>query len=398
MAEKKKTEEKKEVIVGTLQKSVIESYIMANSRQNLSIYSERLLLKLVEIAQSQVFGLDFKSGSGNVRVDPNSLGTIVELNITDLMGDNESANYTYAKKAVQELMKVHHEHETPVFKNDRPVLTKDGRQVYRFEAHQLLNDVFVNARPGTIIVEVNRHTWAALLDFSKGFRRYDLLLAMKLSRTYSLRLYKLISEQVEPITFTIAELKEKFGIEEKYKKTTDILRLLEASRKELDKYCSPWSFTVRANYSVSSDVNTGRVGRKAITSVTLLPEHRLKYDSLNARQIQAAPAVMLGKDVTDKLVKYFNFTKDEMNANMPLLMACSKNFGKAPNDRGPCLFDFLEDISPSALRAGNVKGYVVNALKKHLKERYHLTFVKGKILRDEPDLFSALEESITSGN
>ena len=116
-----------EVIYGTLQKNVIESYIMANSRQNLSIYSERLLLRLVEIAQSQVFGLDFKGGSGLVRVDPSSLGTIVEMNIADLMSEKDSTNYTVVKKSVLELMQVKHQHEEPIFSNNKPVLDKDGR-------------------------------------------------------------------------------------------------------------------------------------------------------------------------------------------------------------------------------------------------------------------------------
>lgn len=382
-----------EVIYGTLQKNVIESYIMANSRQNLSIYSERLLLRLVEIAQSQVFGLDFKGGSGLVRVDPSSLGTIVEMNIADLMSEKDSTNYTVVKKSVLELMQVKHQHEEPIFSNNKPVLDKDGKQMYRFEAHQLVNDVYVNAKPGTIIVEVNRHTWAALLDFSKGFRRYDLLLAMKLSRAYSLRLYKLISEQKNPISFTIQELREKFDLGEKYKLTGSIMRMLETARLELDKYCSPWTFTVEPKYSASAEQNKGRAGRKSITSVVLHPVHRLKYEATNSRALDVSPTFMLGKEIVDKLVKYFNFSMAEVKANLPLFAECNKRFGKDEHDSGPDLYSFLVEIAPKANRATNIQGYVINALKIHLKERYHLLFLKGKIVQEEPDLFGALANS-----
>ena len=44
-------------------KEVVESYIFSTVRHDFGIYSERLLLRLVELAQREIRGLDFKGGS-----------------------------------------------------------------------------------------------------------------------------------------------------------------------------------------------------------------------------------------------------------------------------------------------------------------------------------------------
>ena len=54
-----KTSENKELI----SKEVVESYIFSTVRHDFGIYSERLLLRLVELAQCEINGLDFKGGT-----------------------------------------------------------------------------------------------------------------------------------------------------------------------------------------------------------------------------------------------------------------------------------------------------------------------------------------------
>ena len=49
----------KEVIT----KEVVESYIFSTVRHDFGIYSERLLLRLVELAQREIKGLDFQVGT-----------------------------------------------------------------------------------------------------------------------------------------------------------------------------------------------------------------------------------------------------------------------------------------------------------------------------------------------
>ena len=180
---RKQDDDNAQMQIATTTRNVVESYIFATGHQDLSIYSERLLMQLVKAAQCQVNGLNFRDGSSIAQVGIGPLGdTVVEIEAKELLNGENNTNYTQAKKAVLELMKKPISHERPAMKNGRPVLNDAGEQVYEFEAHNLLNDVYINKKPGVVIVNVNKTTWEAILDFSKGFRRYDLQVAMKFSQ------------------------------------------------------------------------------------------------------------------------------------------------------------------------------------------------------------------------
>ena len=47
-------------LVKETSRELVQSYILTSARRDWGIYAERFLLRLVEIAQSDVLGLDFK--------------------------------------------------------------------------------------------------------------------------------------------------------------------------------------------------------------------------------------------------------------------------------------------------------------------------------------------------
>lgn len=377
MPSKKKTEEAL-VPVASTTRNVVESYIFATGHQDLSIYSERLLMLLVKAAQCQVNGLNFRDGSSIAQVNIGPLGDAqVEIEARELLSGDKNTNYTQAKNAVLELMKKPIAHERPAMKGGKPVLDDKGNQVYEFEAHNLLNDVYINQKPGVIVVNVNKSTWEAILDFSKGFRRYDLQVAMQFSRTCSLRVFKLISNQKYPLTFTIQELREQWGLTEKYKSTKDFIKYtIESAKEELDR-SSPWTFDYNPIYSSKADENRGRVGRKSITAITFFPKHVARYDSTTNVVNHISPSSVLGRAIIDRLVKSLGFSMAEIKANLVLFDTASKAFD---------LEGFLIQIGPKANRAANPQGYVINAIKIHLKEKHGIVFKKNAILAPEEEL------------
>lgn len=377
MPSKKKTEEAL-VPVASTTRNVVESYIFATGHQDLSIYSERLLMLLVKAAQCQVNGLNFRDGSSIAQVNIGPLGDAqVEIEARELLSGDKNTNYTQAKNAVLELMKKPIAHERPAMKGGKPVLDDKGNQVYEFEAHNLLNDVYINQKPGVIVVNVNKSTWEAILDFSKGFRRYDLQVAMQFSRTCSLRVFKLISNQKYPLTFTIQELREQWGLTGKYKSTKDFIKYtIESAKEELDR-SSPWTFDYNPIYSSKADENRGRVGRKSITAITFFPKHVARYDSTTNVVNQISPSSVLGRAIIDRLVKSLGFSMAEIKANLVLFDTASKAFD---------LEGFLIQIGPKANRAANPQGYVINAIKIHLKEKHGIVFKKNAILAPEAEL------------
>ena len=141
-------EPQKEII----SKEVVESYIFSTVRHDFGIYSERLLLRLVELAQREIRGLDFKGGTNIGKVEIGEWGDAeVIIPVKDILSGEDDKNYSKAKTAVRNLMGRFLEYE--------------DEQKYR--ATQILNEVDVDKVAGKMVIRVNRNIWKAMLDFSK---------------------------------------------------------------------------------------------------------------------------------------------------------------------------------------------------------------------------------------
>ena len=176
-----------------ISKEVVESYIFSTVRHDFGIYSERLLLRLVELAQCEINGLDFKGGTDLGKVSVGAWGHAeITIPVKDILSGEDDTNYTKAKQSVRQLMGKFLEYE-----DDNT-----------YKATQILNEVDVDKVAGKMVIQVNRNVWNAMLDFSKGFRKYELETATKLRGKYSLRIYKLVSSQSQPITYLIEDLRK----------------------------------------------------------------------------------------------------------------------------------------------------------------------------------------------
>ncbi len=206
---KKQDNQESQATSEPISKEVVESYIFSTVRHDFGVYSERLLLRLVELAQCEIRGLDFKGGTSIGKVEIGEWGDAeVIIPVKDILSGEEDKNYSKAKTAVRNLMGKFLEYE--------------DEQKYR--ATQILNEVDVDKVAGKMVIRVNRNIWRAMLDFTKGFRKYELETAVKLHGKYSLRIYKLVSKQTEPITYTITDLRQQWGLTEKYKKVDDFVK------------------------------------------------------------------------------------------------------------------------------------------------------------------------------
>lgn len=357
--------------MGTKSRDIVESYIFSSSKRSLSVYSERLLMQLVSTAQSQLAGVNFRDGIDIGQVSRGPLGDVsVEIPIKSLLGTEGSTNYSQAKDAIMELMSNPYFVERPKFRNGRPVVDDEGRQEYEFIGNQILNNCQVNVKPGVAILKVNEETWNAILDFSKGFRRYDLEAASSLRKPCSLRLFRLLSNQKYPITYTIRQLREMWNMEDKYENTNNFIRrTIDAAKKELDDN-APWSFEYTKNYAVSSEVNKGRKGKKAITSITFTPVEKIGNISTTAlmNKAQISPIDLLGAELYQLLTRKFGFTATGIKNNY-IIFHTAKTVGMD-------IMEFLYGIAPKALRATNPPGYVIRAIKQNLKEK-HGTILSG---------------------
>lgn len=151
---------------------------------------------------------------------------------------------------------------------------------------------------GWVRFEIQPEIYNAVLNFSKGFRKYELKTAMEFTSQYSMRFYELMSGQQTPLTYTIEDLKIMFGVQNKYKRSPNFIKwIVTPAKEELDAK-SPYSF----EYKILKD---GRSFHALKLYPKYQPEHR--DEELEKHELQKQ--VSLGWDL-DRLIR--NYLKQDL--------------------------------------------------------------------------------------
>ena len=330
-------------------KVVIQSYKLTTIRDNFGLYGQRALLRIVETVQDQMAGLSFKD-----KRDIRKIDTTID---TDLWGDKiitldlrsicpeGITHFGPVRDELKAIMKLQFEYE-----DDET-----------WEAMNFINHVKVDKGTWKATLSVSKDVWKAVMDFSKGFRRIEMEKAMQFQSSYSLRFYELLAGQKEPICYDIEDLKKMFGLEQKYiNSPMFIKRVVDSAKKELDEI-SPYTFDYVINYGESIGP-----GRPPISSLTFFPIHNLtKHSGQNDIKDRLPLQTLIGKEPYEILTLKFEIPARSIRNNLALLMYANKNMD---------LEDFLRKIAPKAIRAKNVAGYTINAIKSELRETMGVQF------------------------
>jgi len=315
-------------------KDIIQSYILTTAKYDFSAYEKRILYRLIELNQYIIEGRKISDGC---KIDTTLFGNKeYTIPIKLFLKDEKDDNYKEVKKALNRL------------KNKE--LTYEDNNIWASLTIIALPKIVKYS--DTVTFTVDSMIQNALLDFSKGYRKYELTTAMQFESVYAMRFYELMSNQKSPITYNIDNLKEMFQIQNKYERVNDFKKyVLDIAIRELDK-CSPYTFTYKMN-------KTGR----SFTSVTFYPKYQPQFRDSELEkkdlQKQTSPAWDLSKNTLDYLKNGFDFTMKEIKQNIDLLK-------KAQNELENFI-NFLSQVKPRSNKAKNPKGYLINAIKKELK-------------------------------
>lgn len=332
--------------------SIIESQILAKARSDAGIYGQRLLVRLVEMTQKYVRGDNFDQVINKERIEVGLWGdALIRFRVSSILSGEDDNNYSKAKKAINALMD--------------SKLTFEDEDVY--ETTHILGSAKIYKKPGIMEIKVMSTVWQAMLDFTKGFVQYDPDVAVRLTSEYSLILYKQLRNQSKPLTYSFEKLREKFHIEDKYKKNADIVdKVLKPAKEELDAISSI-SFSYQLVYSTDpKDGSSPKRGRKACTGVTITPVRLTKNEKTDAVIREVSPVMLLGKELTDLLKNKFDFNYGGIRANLPLFETAVKQMGTNG------YLNWIDGIAPAALRTDSPAGYLINATKKMLREKYNI--------------------------
>ena len=328
-------------------KNVIQSYMLTTARYNFSVYEKRILYRLVELAQAELQGKNFAEWIG-MKVETNLFGDKdITMPVRCILANEEDNNYTKAKKAFKAM-------------SNRTIEQTKGNVWY---LDHMLERVKVNLGTGVAKFRVSPNVWNIVLDFTKGYRKYELKTTMQFKSVYSMRFYELLSGQNKPLNYSIDEIRKMFSIEKKLKKIDRLESVVfEVAQKELDEN-SPYSFT----WEREEVASRGRNGKKVV-GYTFYPKYIQKNrdPKLDKLQLTAkvgnitGPYGMLKKEVSDYLLYNMNMTKEEINANKNLFLTAQKEL--------PNLIDELADLKERAAKNGKGTGWIINGLKGKIKE------------------------------
>ena len=306
---------------------LVQSYIFSVCRSSLSLYEQRIVLRIVEFAQRMLADDTMRDIVGRrLSIDDN---VHISLNLRDIMCDDDKAkHYDYVREAFSSLL-------------SRKMEFWDTDKKVWYGSSVIYNCSIVKAS-GKATFYVSRVFLCALLDFTKGYCQYDLQVALSLKSPYSVRLFMLLCNQSHPVEFSIDQLKRMLCQDkDSYQQSADFIkRVIEPARKELDaKGCN--SFTIT---KISGAYNK-------TVALMFNPVKRAKTDNLRA---QVSTARIIDRHLWIILSSQACFSYRELSAHKELWW----NFQKVPDCLSICL-----DIVARARAAGKKKGWIIQAIR-----------------------------------
>lgn len=321
-------------------KVIVQSYQLTTARQNYNLISQRAMLHIVKSAQYTIEGQHLNTQLFDKIETDQWQNKHITIPIAELDPAGATTNYTYIKEQLKELFNI-----TAEWKYKGGVVMRPFVQEIKID------------EAGVASFEIDKKVWELILDYSKGYRKFELKSAMQCKSPYSLRFYELITEKDSPITYKIDYLKKMFKLEKKYPNNYDFLRrIVEPSKKELDKI-APYTFRYEKIYD---DEHNGK-GRKPIKSIMLIPIHQPeKEDKALASDdtLKRYTGLVLDKDIQRILVQNYGFSTTEIKNNLELILKAQREID---------LLDLLVRTKKRAGQTSNPKGYLINAIKYELQ-------------------------------
>lgn len=333
---------------------VFTSYIFSTSSRSLSKYGERLLMEVISTAQE--YTIDAALGIHRLDFGEKykEKFALIDIPVRNLLNADDTTNYTKAKEAAVELMKIYHTVEAPVMNEDGTQKTyKDGTPQYQFASFHLLDKVTVNQKPGIVSVKLGEETWSQILDMGKGYTRYNLLTAKSLDDVVAVRLFQIMSNSSEPLYFSLERLKGILGLQDKYvsNPTGFIRRVIEPAEQEIREKCP---------FELVHDLEYEKIAKKGRPSIV-----GLTFRKVMKSTIIMDPSAVLGQELINTLKKDYGFDDRGIRSNLRLFSALMES--------GHDILKQLRDIWGYAKEAINPQAYIIKSLQNMLNAPEHVS-------------------------
>lgn len=345
---------------------VIESVIFSgikrgDNTKRLNIYEERLLAFIILEAQQCLNGVTIGDHiSDNITVTSSLLTPEMQnqryypmkIPLKEIAG--QSNNYDHIAEACANLMS----------------------QIVRIddETHIRLRQLIIGAdyaKDGTgyLYFEVPRDVWFAILDFSKGFRKYDIQMAITLNNPYSYLLYKFVASQKgKESDWPVSYFREQLQLNDKYPRISDLKqKILTPAIKELDAL-SPVSCKLTF-YSSKKARGENRRGARTLDRVKITPIMKLgegSHDELAYKYCDGKKINILPPYIVEYLKNRLLYTDVYLDRHAEKLIHAYKIMKGLDVD----FKQFLENLAPfvDKVRPDSYPKFVMSCINKRVAE------------------------------
>ena len=316
-------------------RQVVQSYIFTTAIYDFNVYEKRVLYNLVKLAQSQIEGV--KLSDSLYKIDhAYKEFVVVELPMSDFLTDEDDKNHSRVKAALKSL------HQKTFTYSDDGV----------WECFSIIANPRIRLRSSKVSFIVDARVWDVLLDFSRGFSRYDLRVAFTLESSYAMRMYELLAGQKDPIIYSIDALRKEFKLEGKYALTKDFIkRVIESAKNELDSK-SPITFTY-------TPLKEG----KKFTRILFYPKRQIDKEAKDSLFKETVRKYGIGASISaeeTRILTEIGFSRSGIRNNLELFLKCKKEL------------DFIYELALLKGRArekSNPCGWCIKALKGKLADK-----------------------------
>lgn len=309
---------------------ITQGYLSTIISGNFSAVDARIFIKIVSYAQR------FISHNIITKADNPTFTTDirVSMSIRDLL--KNSHGYDEIKKSAINLAKKQFEYADPV----------DNCWRYSSFAY----NIELKERSGIITFSLPSWLLNLILDYSKGFSRYDLEKSLQLSSSYAIRLYMLTCSASRPFTFKIDFLRKWLGCQDKYPNTSDFVkRVITSSELELQK---------RGFNGFHAEVQKRGL---SIDAILFIPVKRGIQLTDKEAEAKLSASAIVPPLLTSTLVQMCKFSYREISANKGTLYQFSKLPGYDEK-----LLSIIERFRKK--RAS--KGYIIRAMQSEIHNTY----------------------------
>jgi hypothetical protein len=322
-------------------RDLIQSYIVTSARYDFNVYEKRILCRIVEMIQYLIDGKKLNVGYS---INEDLFGDRkFTMPVAAFLSGEEDNHYDRAKAALRSLEEKKFEYEDNEW----------------WTIIHIIEKVRLKKNDSYVTFEVRKELYEAFMDFSKGFRKFELKTTMMFSSVYTMRFYELISGKTDPVNYDYKALKLMLGLQDKYKRINDFTKdVIDAAQKELDAK-SPYTF----------QYTPYKHGRK-IAGWTFTPIYQPEFRDPELEHRELAKRVNLSWSLPREVRMYLRdnwiFSNEEIKRNIDVFQAMYV--------RGNMIEWLAGDVKARALRAKNPKGYLINAMKKELTKQKQETF------------------------